>query len=103
MQYEYLHLTVLSFTNVIIRIDYTCYVTQFTVIDKYTYCIFLMDWVTVKTQLLYCSISYLFIVFVGFIAFIAVLVQTTCFGPSTGLCSGAGGGLKHVVCARTVV
>jgi hypothetical protein len=35
----------------------------------------LMDWVTVKTQLLYCSYSYLFIAFVGFIAFIAVLIH----------------------------
>jgi hypothetical protein len=33
----------------------------------------ILDWVTVKTQLLYCSISYVFIAFVGFIAFIAVL------------------------------
>jgi hypothetical protein len=47
-----------------------------------------MDWVTVKTQLLYCSISYLFIAFVGFVASIAVLVQTTCFGPSPGPSSG---------------
>jgi hypothetical protein len=47
-----------------------------------------MDWVTVKTQLLYCSISYLCIAFVGFIAFVAVLVQTTCFGPSLGPFSG---------------
>jgi hypothetical protein len=29
------------------------------------YSVILMDWVTVKTQLLYCSISYLFIAFVG--------------------------------------
>jgi hypothetical protein len=48
----------------------------------------LIDWVTVKTQLLYCSFSYLFTAFVGFIAFIAVLAQTTCFGPSLGPSSG---------------
>jgi hypothetical protein len=48
----------------------------------------ILDWVTVKTQLLYCSISYLFIVFVGFIASIAVLAETTCFGPSLGPSSG---------------
>jgi hypothetical protein len=48
----------------------------------------ILDWVTVKTQLLYCSISYLFIGFVGFIASIAVLAQTTCFGPSLGPSSG---------------
>jgi nitrate reductase NapE component len=47
-----------------------------------------MDCVTVKTELLYCSFSYLFIAFVGFIAFIVVLVQTTCFGPSLGPSSG---------------
>jgi hypothetical protein len=52
----------------------------------------LMDWATVKTQVSYCSISYLFIAFVGFIA---VLVQTTCFG--------SGGGPKHVVCTRTAM
>jgi hypothetical protein len=48
----------------------------------------LLDWVTVKTQLLNSSISYLFIAFVGFTAFIAVLVQTTCFGPYFGPFSG---------------
>jgi hypothetical protein len=35
----------------------------------------LMDWITVKTQLSYCSISYLFVAFVDLVAFIAVLVQ----------------------------
>jgi hypothetical protein len=48
----------------------------------------ILDWVTVKTQLLYCSISYLFIAFIGFIASVAVLAQTTCFGPSLGPSSG---------------